>query len=187
VTPPDDGGTDPGTPPPAEPGGEPVTRTVVVDAAADAMIRQQWVNRSAGDRRTLLVDRRQSAGIPSRVSSLIRFTLPRLAAGESITGVKLRLAVVDGTANGPVVWMIRNRWSEGSATWGNRPERRGTSPVGNFGELGIGRAMTAIEGIAGGGQVSFELFAQSEDGMGFASSERRPAKRPKLVLTISGQ
>lgn len=185
VIPPDDGGT--GTPPPAEPGGDPVTRTVVVHAAADTMIRQHRPNRRAGERKTLLVDRQQDAGTRSRVSSLIRFTFPRLAPGERITGAMLRLAVVDGTTDGPVVWKVDNRWREGHATWAHRPERLGTSAVADFGEVSVGRAVAAIDGIPGSGGVSFELVAQSANGVGFASSERRPSKRPRLILTITGQ
>ncbi len=69
-------------------------------------------------------------------------------------------------------------------TW-NTDRPTGGITVGNFGAMGVSRVATPVTGITSGATVSYELFAESNDGMGFSSRENTTVtNRPQLVVTI---
>jgi hypothetical protein len=121
----------------------------------------------------------------SRLGALVRFTVPALGTGETITAASLRLTVTNPTSNGPAVYRTAGGWSEATTTWEMRPASIGTTTVGNFGTFGTGVRSTPVSGVTSGGDVSFELFAESGDSADAASREATSADaRPQLVLTI---
>ncbi|MDP9433980.1 MAG: fibronectin type III domain-containing protein [Actinomycetota bacterium] len=162
-------------------------RTVVLNPVADTMARQQAPTTGSGALATLLSDTEETAGSATRATPYLRFTVPALAAGESVAGARLSLQVSNGTTNGPAVWRTGTSWSESGLTWSSgQPTRSGTAAVGNFGSMGTGRIGTSVSGITGGGDVSFQLYAESGDGVQFASRENTTTgNRPQLVLTIT--
>jgi hypothetical protein len=67
-----------------------------------------------------------------------------------------------------------------------QPARTGTAAVGNFPSMGTGRLSTLVSGITSAADLSFQLYAESTDGLQFASRDTTTtANRPQLVLTIS--
>ncbi len=163
------------------------TRTVVLTPVADTAARQQAATTPAGAARSLLSDIEETTGAATRATPYLRFTVPALAAGESVTGASLSLQVTNGTKNGQSVWRTDAAWTESALTWsGGQPARRGSTAIGGFGSVTTGRVSTAVAGVTGAGDVSLQLHADSTDGMSFASREdATAANRPQLVLTIT--
>ena len=160
------------------------TRTLTLNATADTMVSQGSPTTTHGAATTLNVDSEVTTGNAStRASAYLRFTIPTLAAGETITGAALSLDVTNATTNGPAVWRTGTTWSESTMTWNTgQPARSGTAAVGNFGSLATGRRSTPVSGITGTGTVSFQLYADSTDGVQLSS--RETTSDPQLVLTI---
>ena len=159
------------------------TRTVTVIAQADTMVRESLPTTTSGAATTLFSDSEVTAGTGSRDTTYLRFNVPALAAGESISAASLSLPVSNGTSDGPKVYRTNTTWTEGTMTWNTgRPARSSTTAVGDFGAVGTGRLTTPLSGITASGLVSLELFADSTDGMNVAS--RETATDPALVLTI---
>jgi len=164
------------------------TRTVVLTAVDDTMVRQSAASTAYGSATTLSSDGQSTSSTSSRDTSYLRFSVPVLAEGESITAARLSLRVVNGTSNGPSVWRTDPNWSESAMTWNSgQPARSGTAPVGGFGSMATGRVSTALSGVTAAGPVSVQLYADSSDGLDFSSSEHSTvADRPQLVLTVAG-
>jgi hypothetical protein len=160
------------------------TRTVVLTPAADSTARQQSATSPSGSAEGLLSDARETDGTASRATAYLRFTVPALAAGETVTAASLSLQVTNGTKDGPTVWRTDAAWSETTLAWGRQPARHG-SAAGDFGRVPVGRVSTPVSGIGGAGEVSLQLHAESTDGLALASRESVAAARPRLVLTVT--
>ncbi|GAA2721565.1 peroxidase family protein [Cellulomonas aerilata] len=162
------------------------TRTLTLDASADTFVNQSAPTATSGGATTLNVDSEFTPGVANtRTSTYVRFTIPALAAGETITAANLSLNVTNITPDGPQVWRTNPVWTEGTMTWNTgQPGRVGTAAVGNFGNVPLGRVTTPVTGVTTAGDVSFQLFADSTDGVQFDS--RETANDPRLVLTITG-
>jgi hypothetical protein len=74
---------------------------VTVDAVADTMARQAALTTASGSLTTLLADAQETTSTTSRATSYLRFTVPTLNAGETITGARLSLQVTNATTDGP--------------------------------------------------------------------------------------
>ena len=162
------------------------SRQVVLSPNADTKVKEAAPSTVYGSSTTLQADAAEST-VPSAVNSYVRFTVPALAAGETITGAKLSLQVSNGTTNGPALWSTGTDWSESGTTWSTgRPARTGSVPVGNFGSVGTGRIATAVTGLPASGEFSLELAPESNDGMETASRESTTTTaRPQLILTVT--
>ena len=162
-----------------------VTRTLRLPAAADTMARQADPTSGAGPAGSLVSDGQVTSGTASRATAYLRFAVPALAAGESVAGASLSLQVTNGTANGPAVWRTATAWTESGLTWNTQPARSGTAAVGNMASVAAGRVAVPVSGVTAGGEVSFQLHADSTDGMAFASREATTiGDRPELVLVV---
>lgn len=160
------------------------TRTLVVDASADTTVRQATPTGTAGAATVLNADTQATTGnAATRETSYVRFAIPALATGESITGANLSLNVTNATADGPAIWRTATAWTEGTMTWNTgQPARSGTAAVGNYGAMALGRVSTPVSGVTAAGTVSFQLYADGSDGVDISS--RETTTRPQLVLTI---
>ncbi|MBA2516727.1 MAG: DUF1929 domain-containing protein [Solirubrobacterales bacterium] len=172
-------GNDPVGPPPPPSG----TRTVTLQAEADTMVKQASPTSAFGSVNPLLNDRQDLATASSAIQTYLRFTVPALADGETITAANLGLAVTDATTDGPSIWRTAATWSEATLTWNTRPSRTSTTPAGNFTAMtATSRATTPVTGVTAAGPVSLQLYPDSTDGLAFAS--REDTNRPQLTLTI---
>jgi hypothetical protein len=163
------------------------TRTLVLNPVADVTASQSTPSTTAGSATSLKSDAQATDGnAATRATPYLRFTIPALATGESISAANLSLQVTNGTTNGPAIWRTATTWTEGTLTWNTgQPARSGTAAVGNFGAMAVGRVGTPVSGITGAGTVSFQLYADATDGLDFASRENTTAgNRPQLILTI---
>jgi PKD repeat protein len=168
------------------PGG-PTTKTVTLTATADAHAKQAAATTSYGSAASLWVDSRDvDTNASSAVHAYLRFEVPALAAGESITAARLSLEVNNPTGNGPALYPTDPVWDESTLTWGSgRPARTSSTTAGNYAAMANGRVSTAVTGVTAGGDVSYELAPESTDGFGAAAHEAVAASRPQLILTIS--
>lgn len=161
----------------------PTTRTVTVDAVEDTQVSQNAPTTDYGGATTLQSDARDvSDDSTSRITSYPKFRAPQLAAGESITAATLSLHVHQrhaGRADGPP---DGRRVGAGHPDLEqHRPARAAT--VGDFGVLPHRPARDPCRRPAGHRRLSFELHADSTDGLDFISSEG--TAKPRLTLTIS--
>ena len=166
------------------------TRTLVLTATADTMARQIAPNTRYGSTNPLRSDARATSSTRSRDTSYLKFAIPALAAGETITGARLGLNVTNGTGNGPAVYRTATGWLESGTTgltWNRQPGRSSSTANGNFGSVATGKRSTALS-LAGFGPsrtMSFQLYADSTDDLSFSSRESGTAgNRPQLILTI---
>jgi hypothetical protein len=168
----------------------PSSTTMTLSPDADTMAQQATPATPYGSDALLTADSQDVTGNASTaVHSYLRFTLPALDAGQSITGASLSLKPSNGTSNGPAVYLTANGWDESTVDWDDRPARSGssTTAIGNFGTVGTSRVTTPLSGISGAGEVSFELAPEVTDGMDFASKESTATgDGPQLILTIAG-
>jgi hypothetical protein len=165
----------------------PVSRTVALTAAADTVVRQQVPTVVGGTSSRLLADVDETSGSTgSRATSYLRFQVPALLAGESISSATLRLHVTDPTSDGPVVWRTHPSWDEKRMSWrSGQPPRWGTAPVADLRTVLVGTTAVPLTGVVEPGPVSFQLHAQSSDGLRVSSREAVETDRPQLVLEIT--
>lgn len=172
-------------PGPVDPAPAPTTRTVTVYASADTMVRQHSPRSSYGRSSTLQADQKATDSDRSRETAYVKFAIPELRSGESVTGAKLHLNITNGTDNGPLVRRTSTGWSE-SMTWSSgQPSVSGQSA--NFGRLSSGKKSIGLSlaGIAASQTVSYQFYAESRDGLGFSSRESSTTgNRPYMVLTV---
>ena len=95
------------------------TQTVSASASGDTEIRSANRNTNYGSATTITVDGDDPAGKgrKTKTVALIRFSLPTLPAGATITDAKLRLNVTDSSTNTYSVFVMKKAWVEGQATW----------------------------------------------------------------------
>ena len=165
----------------------PRTREVVLTPTADTMVKQARPSSTFGAATVLLTDGQELSTTGSAVRTYLRFAVPQLAAGESISGAALSLHVSNETTDGPLVYRTATTWTEADLTWNNQgtiAPRSSTTSIGNFGGMPLGRISTALSGIPAGQPVSLELAPQSTNGVQFGSREAATGK-PQLVLRIA--
>ena len=169
------------------------TRTLVVTAVADTTVRQAQPTTEFGAS-ALAADAQELSTTGSAVVAYLRFEVPGLSPGETVSAAKLRLRTVPsdgGTGNGPAVWRTKDTSTAAALealTWNSsRPARRGSTPVGNFGAMAHdANVSTAVHGITGNGLATFELAPESTNGLRAHSREHATAAyRPQLVLTLT--
>jgi len=161
------------------------TRAVDLSPVADATAWEESAGRSAGTSTTLEVDTR-TGGRASRATSYLRFQVPVLAPGESITSAALTVYASDGTTDGPEVWGTTTTWKESTLSWKQRPTRATTTPFGDFGAMATGSVTLPLTVSGLSGEVSLELYGQVDDGLRVGSREAADAaRRPRLTLVIA--
>ena len=166
------------------------TRTLVVPAQVDTMVKQADPSASFGAAEALMADKQELSTSGSAVVSYLRFDVTGLADGETVTDARLTLKTLPdpgGTSDGPAVWRTADTPTD-AMTWDTgRPARVGTARVGDFGSMGHGVTVaTPLAGVTGNGPVSVELAPASTNGLYFVSREGAvAADHPRLVLTVA--
>src|SRR5829696_2561327 len=94
-----------------------LTQTAIVPASGDTEISSANRMVNQGSATTITVDGDEPAGTGRNTAALIRFSLPTLPAGATITDTKLRLNVTNSSTNTYKVFVMKKDWVEGEATW----------------------------------------------------------------------
>ena len=148
-------------------------------AVADAYVRANQPNTNAGTSTRLRVDAQPAA------TTYLKFDVSGLAGAPS--SAKLRLYVVDPSANGGSVFTAGNGWTEsgaGAITWNNAPPTIGSSlstpgaaPLGTWVEFDVTSAIT------GNGTFTLAVRANIKDTVDYSSREGTAANAPQLAVT----
>jgi hypothetical protein len=151
-------------------------QSVTVEPEADATVSKADPDENFGTEKLLEAD------TSPRIESFLRFDVAGLPG--DVTRARLRLSVAEATKDAPTVYQVdpdAPRWSEGELTWNNRPDRTGTV-LDDLGRISRRRYVEydVTDVIAGKGTYSFNIVAESSDGVGFHSEEAGNA--PQLVV-----
>ena len=166
--------------------GGPGSQTVV--AAADAWIDEANANQNSGSTGTLQV---RSSNTSGNQRALVRFALPAVPAGCSVTAATLRLYASSQIIGRTIdVHRAASPWDEGTVTWNTGPGATGTA------------AGSLTLGVAGWQEwtVTAQVIAQYASNNGFVvrdgtegavlplqqiyRSRESGTNRPELVVTF---
>ena len=156
------------------------TKSISVEASADAQVLARFPDRNYGDGIRL----RSQLKVHGNQRTLVRFTLPTFTGG--VKSVQLRLLVRDRSDNGGSVRQVMGTWSEKSVTWLKAPPLA-PKPIGRIGSTG--RAGTwlnvplRLSGLKSGQKVDLAIVGASANGALYAS--RETGNGPKLVLALA--
>ena len=185
-----------------------LTKSVSASASGDTQIRSANPNTNYGSATTITVDGDEPAGTGKNTAALIRFSLPTLPAGATITDAKLRLNVTNSSTNTYSVFVMKKAWVESETTWNKYKNGRSWELAGGRGATD--RESPAIASITPNttGVRDFDLGAafdqqvgdwmrgveanngiqiinvDASDGFDFFTREAATAsQRPQLVIT----
>ena len=94
-----------------------LTQTASALASGDTEIHSANSMANRGSATSVTVGGDEPAGTGKNKAALIRFSLPTLPAGATITDTKLRLDVTESSTNTFRVFVMKKPWVEGEATW----------------------------------------------------------------------
>ena len=94
-----------------------LTQTASALASGDTEIHSANSMANRGSATSVTVGGDEPAGTGKNKAALIRFSLPTLPAGATITDTKLRLDVTESSTNTFRVFVMKKPWVEGAATW----------------------------------------------------------------------
>ncbi|WP_432937985.1 right-handed parallel beta-helix repeat-containing protein [Kribbella sp. CA-253562] len=162
--------------------------TVTVGAAADSWLLQSSGGQNYGTDSVLKVDTKSGAN----ARAMVRFNLPAVPPGCSITDAKLRLYATSYKAGRTLQALrVNGPWTESNVTWNNQPATTGTavtaaSPTSNrYVEWGV---VSQLQSMYAGSNHGFLIRDSAENGGGldqaFHSREKGTDNPPRLVITF---
>lgn len=161
--------------------------TQAASADADSWIRQDTPSANFGTDTTLRVRARSGN---RNFRALVRFALPSLPSGCSVTLAKLRL-YASSAATGRTLEAIQlaAAWTEGGVTWSNQP---GTTGAAATTASGLGwtewAATSQVQAMYSAANNGFLIRDAAENSgnaeQRFHSREMAPTNPPELVITF---
>ena len=151
--------------------------TLTFTPTDDAFVRSNFPDENTGS-----LDNLRSFKKTAETDSYLKFTVS--AVTGSVTSAKLRLYVVDASANGGTLYSVADTsWSESAITWNTKPSASG--PIGPAGKATLGTWIEIDLGsaISGNGTYSLALVGTYSDAAWFSSKEG--AHSPQLVVAQS--
>ena len=159
--------------------GQAVTRTLSFPASFDARVEAAFPTRNFGGASRLVAD------LSPEQQSALHFSVTGVTG--TVTRAVLRLYVLDGTTDGPKLFLAAPDWTERGVTWNIRPTPYAfMGAVGDLGALSSGTWVEydVTEVVTRNRQYDFVLIADSSNGADFASREySQTGLRPQLLLT----
>jgi hypothetical protein len=124
--------------------------------------------------------------------ALVRFNLPAIPAGCSVTNVKLRLYASSYVGGRTLqAFRLNGNWNETGVTWGNQPSSTGsaaTAPSRTSAGYVEWTVTSQVQSMYSGSNHGFLIRDASENGGGlkqeFHSREKAPDNPPQLVITF---
>ncbi|UFN45974.1 DNRLRE domain-containing protein [Nocardioides okcheonensis] len=159
--------------------------TTDTTATVDSSVSSAQPGTNFGSSSTLTVDGRTNR----TQQAFLKFTVPDVAAGETLDSVTLRLRPTVDSSTGVTVVRAGNGWTEGNVTWSSRPST--TVRLGTSGALAAG----TVESIAldaskltPGEVLSVRIETSARKALTFSSSEARTASsRPELRVSTASR
>lgn len=171
------------TPPPPPP--TCTASTVTLSANADSWILQSSASQNYGQDSVLKVDTKSA----TNARALVRFNLPSIPAGCTVTSAKLRLyATSYKTGRTLKAHRLASAWAEGSVNWNNQPDTAGavvtTTSGSGYREW---LATPQVQSMYVEGNFGFIVRDGTENGTGFEQAFHGREKKespPRLVVTF---
>jgi hypothetical protein len=159
---------------------------VTVGSVADSWVLQSSPSNNHGTDSVLKIDSKNGS---SNARALVRFDLPAIPAGCTVTGMQLRM--YSGSAvNGRTLQVLQAAaaWTEGGVTWANQPGTIGTAVTTTSGSGWRQWNVTALAPALYGANHGFIIRDATEGGNGHEqqlhSKEKAPDNPPQLVITF---
>lgn len=150
--------------------------TLHLAATADSEVRSATPTTNYGTSAEFGAD-----GDPVR-HAYVRFDVANVVA--PIKKATFRCFVVNGTTDGPRMFLVPSTWSEKTLTYNNRPLASGAALV-DLGSVSLGSwlAIDVTAAVKGNGAYSFLLEPTSLDALG-CSSREAASNRPELLIEL---
>jgi chitodextrinase len=160
----------------------PASTTATFNVTADARVEEGDPSANFGTSSKL-----RATNAPAKQETYLKFNLTGMTG--TIESAKLHVyASNDASNNGPAVFLAGNSWTETGITWANRPAQIGgpsDNKVAIPKDTWVEYEVTPL--VAGNGDLTLVLAADSTDGVNLASKEYwEPDKFAKLVVTYGG-
>ena len=159
--------------------------TQTLGANADAWILQSSAGQNYGTDSVLKVDTKSA----SNARALVRFNLPAIPAGCTVTSAKLRLHASSYKAGRQLrAFRLNAAWTEGGVRWNNQP---GTSGAAATTTSGAGYrewiVTSQVQSMYSDGNFGFLIRDETENATGFEQaldSREKKETPPRLVITF---
>lgn len=171
-----------------------VTRTVTTTTVTLTPTEDTFVASNAATTNYGTGTQLSSRGTPE-LQTYLRYALPSLPSGATLTGATLRVRTsgdaTAGSTDSFAVGVLSGSWSEASTTWTNRPSGVGSSIGSLSGATAVNSTYTATLDAAQlqslmGASTSLAMTSTGSDNVRFWSREYATANyRPTLTLTYT--
>jgi large repetitive protein len=159
--------------------------TVTASASIDSWVDQASANSNFGNDQILKVKREN--GKANR--ALVRFNLPAVPSGCSVTGATLRLYAASATTNRTLQALRLNAsWAENTVRWNNQPNTTGaaatTTSVSGWNQWTVTSHVQAMySGSNNGFQIRFDSEGNPQAEMQF-HARNKGSQHPELRITF---
>ena len=167
----------------------PACTTATVGADRDSWVLQSAAGNNFGNDSVLKMESKSGN---NNARALVRFNLPAVPAGCSVTNVKLRMYASSYTSGRTLqAFRLNGNWTETGVTWGNQPTTTGsaaTAPSRSSAGYVEWTVTSQVQSMYSGANHGFLIRDASENGGGFKqefhSREKAPDNPPQLVITF---
>ena len=167
----------------------PACTAATVGADRDSWVLQSAAGNNFGNDSVLKMESKSGS---NNARSLVRFNLPTVPAGCTVTNVKLRLYASSYTSGRTLqAFRLNGNWTETAVTWGNQPTTTGsaaTAPSRSSAGYVEWTVTSQVQSMYSGANHGFLIRDASENGGGFKqefhSREKAPDNPPQLVVTF---
>jgi parallel beta-helix repeat protein len=177
----------PPPPPPPPPPPEPTctASTATLSANADSWVLQSSASQNYGTDSVLKVDTKSA----TNARALVRFNLPSIPAGCTVTSAKLRLHAGSYKEGRTLkAHRLASAWTESNVRWSNQPATAGAAATATSGSGYREWSVTSqVQSMYVDGNFGFIVRDGTEDATGFEQAFHSREKKefpPRLVLTF---
>ena len=160
--------------------------TQTLTSVADSLVAEAAPTINYGTDATNFGVRSYSGG---DARSLLRFNLPSIPSGCSVTGATLRLYTTSGAAGRTLeVGLVSSSWTETTVTWNNQPATSGSAATTASGtgwrELDVAAHVQTMYGGSNNGWLLRDASENSGTIMDQVIHPRENTNAPQLVITF---
>jgi parallel beta-helix repeat protein len=171
--------------PPPPPPPSCTASTVTLSANADSWVLQSSAGQNYGQDSVLKVDTKSA----TNARALVRFNLPSIPAGCTVTNAKLRLYATSYKSGRTLkAHRLASSWTESNVRWNNQPDTAGAAATTTSGSGYREWLVTSqLQSMYVEGNFGFIVRDVTENGTGFEQafhSREKKESPPRLVITF---
>jgi hypothetical protein len=159
----------------------------VVRSDADTWVDETQPAANFGDRGTMTLRSRKQGQTQENGRALVRFPLPTVPSGCSVTAASMRLGALTSAA-GRTLQAFRAAavWDEATVTWSTQPATTGVATTAPSGENPTFDVLTQVQAMYAGTNTGFLVRESAEGAGGDGHTQWFGAREgaPRLVLTL---